>query len=312
MENELYIGGGYVSTSTAGPIVYKYNTVFDFWDPLPPCPLKRFGMTIFNNELVLVGGKEIGNLSAECTNKIASWDEANQTWNFSLPPMTFARTSPVVFSYDRYVIVAGGKKGSLDYNMEIFDSGTKRWVNAPPLPAKCFPHSSTVSENTWFLLQEDNNSVLHADIRFLIQQATGKSNNKALSDIPVSKEPVVDSSSDDCTNLWQLLPSPPIKPDLITTVCNTVLAVSHETNPIRVHTHIYNRESKCWCYANKLPNLCSSSSATADSQDVVFLFGGKGSLKQFSNKLYRVTLKTADNSQRAATILKPALTFHAI
>ena len=271
--------------------------------------MKRFGIGTFNNELILVGGKEVGNLSADCTNKIASWNEADQSWNFSLPPMTFARASPVVFSYDRYLIVSGGKKGSLDYNMEIFDSSTKRWVCAPPLPAKCFPHSSTVSGNNWFLSQEDSECVLYADIRLLIQQATGKLIPKTLSDTHTSEGTRFESPSDDCANLWQLIPSSPIKPDLITTVCDSVLAISHETNPIKVHTHIYNREAKRWCYTNKLPNLCSSSSAVSDNQNGVFLCGGKGSIEQYSNKLYRVTLKPADNSRKAAKIFTPTQHF---
>lgn len=296
LAGELYLGGGYVTDSKMSTVVHKFEPVFQLWEQLPASPVKQFGMTLFGKKLVLVGGKEIGSSGSTASNKVHTWDNDEQDWKSSIPPMTFARVSPTVISYDRFLIVAGGNKGSLDYNMEIYDSESNRWIGAPPLPTKCSHSTSTVCGHTWFLLNQDNGTIRCSDIRFLVHQATG-----VLSDDEQSEEKELPSP----TSLWQSLPEAPVKPILITTINGNLLAITREVSPVKVRSFLYNTGSKLWSYSNKLPNLCGSSSALPDSKGGLYLFGGDGGREQFSNKLYKLTLRTVKD----ASSTKPPITF---
>ena len=171
--DHLYIGGGYTGCSANDSTVFRFHPPSNNWEQLPTCPVKWFGMAVFNQQLVLVGGREIGSRKYKSSNRIVSWNEVNQSWAFSLPPMTFARASPIVFGYHGYLVVAGGEKGSLDYCVEVLDPVAKRWVIAPSLPATCSPLTSAVSGDSWYLLHD--NCLLSADIEEIVLQAMASS-----------------------------------------------------------------------------------------------------------------------------------------
>lgn len=298
-KGELYIGGGYVTESKMASIIQRYEPVFQLWDQLPSCPLKLFGMASFDEHLVIIGGKEAGTSS----NKIYSLSEDRQNWNTYIPPMTFARVSPVVIGYDQFLIVAGGDKGSLDYNMEVYDTVSKRWNSAPPLPTKCFRHTSTVSGHNWFLLSQDDGSIKCADIRSLVRMATGVAVTTT-----ESPPPDIDESA---VSVWSTLPNPPTTPSLIATIGGHLLGITQDASLVNVHAFLYDSSTKSWLdnSKSKLPNLCGSSSAVSDDKDSLFLFGGEGGTEQFSNKLYRVSLRNT-NKSHFNSVSKPSLTFH--
>lgn len=296
-KGELHVGGGYVTESKMAAVIHKFEPVFQLWDHLPTCPLKQFGMASFENNLVAVGGKEVGNLAS---NKIYTLDEDGQNWNACIPPMTFARVCPVVIGYEQFLIVAGGKKGSLDYNLEIYDHTSKRWTSAPPLPTKCYPTTSVVSGHSWYLLNQDDGTIKCADIRTLISQATGISLTTDPS--PQSENTELKSS----TSIWLSLPSPPSRPIQITAIGVYLLAITCESNPVKVRSFLYNKGAESWCYSNKLPNLCGSSSALPDDKDGLYLFGGEGGSEQYSNKLYKLTLRNVNSSHLST---KPPISF---
>lgn len=291
--NELHIGGGHTGNSVTDSTVFKYNPTLDIWDSLPQSPLKWFGMTVFNQQLVIVGGREVGNQKQQNTNKIASWDEDNQTWNFSVPPMTFARVSPVVFSYNGYLVAAGGEKGSLDFNAEVLDSHTKRWIIATSLPVNCFPHTSAVNVKSWFLLSEYDQCILNTNISAFIQKALeqggilDESNEKDTSPISVTNTEVQPSIDLNETLLWENLLKPPGKPICITTIGDHVLAIISRSD---FTTRLYfGKEGKAvasWKYVDEIPGSCYSFSVVADDKNKVFLFGGYATVTQYSKKLY--------------------------
>ena len=292
--NKLHIGGGHTGNSVTDSMVFKYNATLDIWESLPPSPLKWFGMTIFNQQLVLVGGREVGNRKQENTNKIASWDQANQSWNFTVPPMTFARISPVVFSYNGYLIAAGGKKGSLDFNMEVLDWQTQRWIIAASLPVKCFPHTSAENGNSWFLLSEYNQCILHANTSDVIQKALTQEEtiDESKLDDKNDKSPItiacteVQSFVAKETILWENLLKPPGIPIRITTIRDHVLVVSLNDTSTRLYVGKEDKLVTSWKYVKEIPDSCYGSSVVADDQNRVFLFGGDGIDTQYSNKLY--------------------------
>ncbi len=300
-KGELYIGGGYVTQSKTATIIHKYEPVFQLWDQLPPCPLKMFGMACFDGRLVIVGGKEVGNLSSNSSNKIYALNDDEQDWSMHIPPMTFARVSPVVIGYDRFLIVAGGNQGSLDYNMEVYDTVSKRWCSSPPLPTKCFRHMSAVSGHTWYLLSQDEGSIKVADIRSLIRLSTGVTVSTTDSPPP--------EMEDSAVSVWGSVPIPSCTPALIASIGGHLLGITQEESVVNVHACLYDSSAKEWLKSTKLPNLCGSSSAVTDDRGSLFLFGGEGGREQYSNKLYKLSLKTITKTHFSKST-KPSLSFH--
>ncbi len=123
-------------------------------------------MVVFNQKLVLVGGKQALNLgggsSAECWNKLTVWDGDANKWTHSFPPMHIARVAPTTFVHGSFLVVAGGRKGRLDYNVEVLNGDTLQWAQtgdllpSPQMQPPDLTHSSRLlvppqcrSEHAW-------------------------------------------------------------------------------------------------------------------------------------------------------------------
>jgi len=57
--------------------VYSYDTLTKSWDTLPDSPTRWFFIVVFDDNLMLVGGKE---KPGGATNKVASFDEEERKW----------------------------------------------------------------------------------------------------------------------------------------------------------------------------------------------------------------------------------------
>ena len=98
----------YIAIGATGRSIYCSSYDFTSWTVLkPPEGLECFGLTSYNSQLLVVGGKERGKV----TNKV--WTSDNRTdWQFSLPPMPNGRVSPLATNTGtspECVVVAGGK-----------------------------------------------------------------------------------------------------------------------------------------------------------------------------------------------------------
>lgn len=204
----LYLGGGHTGNAVMDTIVLRYRLSSDTWEQLPPCPLKWFGMAVLNNQLLLVGGREVACKSYNCTNKIAVWDERNKNWEFSLPPMTFARLSPIAYGYKSQLIVGGGDRGSLDYSFEVFDPISKRWKVGPSLPAKCMHHTSAIVEERWFLIDQDKNCILSTDVQRLLHTTINQNTPLTATSVDLTRCNKHDLMKQRNNPLWTLNPRP--------------------------------------------------------------------------------------------------------
>ena len=309
-KDELLIGGGYTGSSRDDAVVHTYDPNFCIWSSLPPAPLKWSALASFGDKIVLIGGKEVGKPRANYTNKLAVLDKEKREWKFFDPPMHTARMSPVVHVHDGYLIVAGGSKGSLDYNMEIFDLRARRWMVASPLPYKCFKNTSTTIGGVWYLLNEDSGLIHCADMATIIQHhisgssqrsVTG-SQNSTMQKPPVPKigvSPLLKVTSEELLvvpnhMIWRPLETqPPAKPFRITTVEGHLLALSLAKGAVSAHACM----DGTWQYIGKLPFTVSTASVAVDSLGQLFLFGGEGGCGHYSNKLFKVSL-AAKNSKK--------------
>lgn len=306
-KDELLIGGGYTGSSRDDATVHTYDPSFNIWSSLPPAPLKWSALATFGDKIVLIGGKEVGKPRVNYSNKLAVLDKERKEWKFLDPPMHTARMSPVVHAHEGYLIVAGGSKGSLDYNMEIFDLRERKWTVASPLPYKCLKNTSTTIGGVWYLLNEDSGLIHCADMDTIIQHHVTKSTNSSQTSAatgsrnstmrrpPVPKQgvpPLLKVTSEELLVIpnhviWRPLETqPPTKPFRITTIEGHLLALSLAKGAVSAHACM----DGSWQYIGKLPLTVNTASVAIDSLGQLFLFGGEGGCGHYSNKIFKAFL----------------------
>ena len=104
--------------------VYVYNFNTDQWGQLPLSGHYNGIPHIIGGKLAIIGG----HLSAtgERTNKVSTFDDGTQTWICYYPDLLSIRSRPGVVSYEKYVIVAGGK--SIDGKTVQDDIEVLNWM----------------------------------------------------------------------------------------------------------------------------------------------------------------------------------------
>ena len=135
LKEKVYIGGGFASSDKAEATVLIYDPRQDSCDTLPPYPFKYFSMAVVNDQLVLVGGRDVQ--TGKVTNKLGVW---NGQWTHPFPPMTTACRSPSVVTHNRWLVVMGGDGDDSVYlsRVEILDtSESSQWYHAAQLPHPC-------------------------------------------------------------------------------------------------------------------------------------------------------------------------------
>ena len=304
-EQSLYLGGGFTLSSKADTMVYSYNPKLDMWKLFPPSPLKWFSMAVINNQIVLVGGKETGTVSLDYTNKLASWNKANMTWIFLLPPMRNRRCSPVVVSHNRNLIVAGGNKGLLDYSVEVLDSESKQWMLASQLPLSCSSSPNTVYKECWYFFREADNSVIYTNLSNIVDSAIDQSENQVIESglesgynslsCSQDSQPANSQSPKNLLLDWHIYCTLPFTPTRISTIQGCLVAFSnHEDSSSRLAVYGYTSESKNWTHLGNLPALCSNASFIASPSEL-FVVGGdtssSTSASQYSNKMFCASIR---------------------
>ena len=277
LNGEIHVGGGYTGIANTDPVVFTYDPNFDLWGSLPASPMKWFGLAVFGEQLVVVGGKEVESREFS-TNKLAVWDKDTSSWTFPFPSMLAARTSPTVFSYKSYLLAAGGKRGVLDYNIEILDGATMQWFQGPPLPLPSFLFTSLVHNDKLYLLGERERAILSVDIETLIKHA---------------KE-YVDQPSLGEEWIWQRIPNLPSKAFRITSVGDRIITFVHSsTSAHQIDVFVYSpTASQAWAKITlQLSTFCSNSTSIVTPRGRLYLIGGDSADFQYSNKIYRVSVQ---------------------
>ena len=265
------MGGGYTENTPTEQTVYKYDTTFDVWDKLPPAPVRWFGMAEFKGHLTLVGGREAA--ASASTNQITVWGAEGEGWTRPYPPMSAARSRPVVISHAHFLVVAGGRNGVLDFHVELLDGESLQWSQGAHLPSPCSPLSSWASKGTWYLLGGvQHTTILSIPLDSYIAHEGGKHSPS-----------------------WDRLTPPPFSVQRITSVGGHVTVFpapgADGVGGANVHAHQYVPTRDCWVPVGQLPSLSLSASflLLPGAAGNLLLFGGDVAGVHFSNKVYRVT-----------------------
>ncbi len=330
----LYVGGGYTGSPKTDATVYIYDIASCKWTQLPaPCPSKWAGLAMHRDRLVTVGGKLMQCRSTNLisyTNKVAVWNERSGgggRWEYSLPPMSTGRLCPTVISHHGCLIVAGGNKGSLDYHVEVLHADAERWMCGPSPPLPCYAHTSTVVGGEWYLMDQRNGEVQHANIGSYIAMATGKhiqdghrtptaQNEHKPTPLKHSRGDMISFSQPRCNgaaapvssklsllslnnelpqSLWKRLPnSPPQIPFRIASTSSQLLALSNNQHGANITVHIH--QDNLWTKVEgRFPSTLGSGLLLGGQrdQDTLYVLGGQVS-HHYTNSAHKLALTTLE------------------
>ena len=264
----VYIGGGLASSDRTKQAVMVYDPKRDFCDILPPYTYtyKLFSMAVVNNQLVLVGGRDVRTYKR--TNKLGMWNEQSKRWTHPLPPMTKTCTSPSVATYNnRWLAVIGGygdAETALS-RVEILDTTESlQWYKAASLPQPCYQVSSATIGNMCYLLGGftkggASKKVFCVCLDDLISQAVSQ---PASASAPPTPSP------------WQSLPDTPLIYSTALAFNGALLAVGGDYLGSSA-IHIYQPSTNSWVKAGEMPTeRCGSGCIVLPSGEMLVAGGG--------------------------------------
>ena len=236
ISGNIYVGGGYNMASLSnGAIVMVYSLHTGSWTTLPPYKTLYFGMAAVNNQLVLIGGKDM--TTDKKSNLLGVWDQDSQKWTHPFPEMPTPRDMVSVVSYQRWLIVAGGRDGrrSRCRKVELLDILSGQWYEGSPLLDAFSSMSSAISDNMWYLsrgyspAQTNNKNLFSVCLDELISQAVSQSA---------------------ITSPWQTLTDTPHECSTVLVLGGVPLAIGgYKSSAI----HLYQPSSRSWVKVGDLP-----------------------------------------------------------
>ena len=146
LKDKVYMGGGWTSGSRRDwSRLYIYTPATDEWTTLDT-PVCSFGLTIYQSQLVLVGGmKYVGEyVIGEPTNKLWTLSEDGQ-WQETLPPIPTLCTYASAMSHgDHLLVITDGNK--------IYVYNGHHWASTQHPPQRLDSVKSTVFNGHLYLM----------------------------------------------------------------------------------------------------------------------------------------------------------------
>ena len=237
-KEKVYIGGGNASYVWEMQTVMVYDPKQDSYDTLPPYTYKWFSMAVVNNQLVLVGGRDVR--TDKVTNKLGVWNEQSKSWTHPLPPMTTACESPSTATHNnRWLVVMGGYDGETDLSrVEILDTDSTQWYHAASLPQPLNRAPPAVIGNMCYLLGG-----------YTVGDASQKVFSVCLDDL-ISHQPA-SASAPPTPSPWQPLPDTPLGLSTALAFNGALLAVGGDYGSTAIYH--YQPSSRSWVKAGELP-----------------------------------------------------------
>ena len=273
-KEKVYIGGGWASPSRE-KIVIVYDPKLDSYGTLPPYTYTRFSMAIVNNQLVLVGGKDIIHdivRTHKVTNKLGVWNEQSNRWTHPLPPMTTACYSPSVATHNRWLVVMGGYDDESHLSrVEILDTELRlsQWHHAASLPQPLSHALPATIGNMCYLLGG-----------YTEEGASKKVFSVCLDDLSQAvSQPATSASAPPTSSPWQSLPDTPLIFSTVLAFNGTLLAVGGDWMGSIAIYH-YQPSSSSWVEAGVLPTGRSHCTCTVLPSGELYVAGGGGGTDQ--------------------------------
>ena len=256
--NNVYIGGGYAGDDKDDCTLMNLDFQQDKWVKLPKYSARGFALTSHMNQLVLVGGYDLGTLQR--TNQIGVFVDGE--WTHPYQPMRIARSHSAAVCFNHSIIVAGGwgEQGHTS-SVEVFDAALRRWHMAESLPSPQTNMKSTLIGDTLYLmggLDHDcyTKAVYKVDLNELIRKAV---------------------SQHTTSTLWQDIESSPLYLSAPLSVGGSLLAVGGRID--RYHSsssiHLYQPDTSQWVKVGDLPTARYQCTCSVLPSGEIIIAGGQ-------------------------------------
>ena len=272
---KVYVGGGWALFNDHKRTVMEYDPYRDEWATLPQYNHTHFGMAVWNDHLVLVGGIHVMTKEQSPTLGVLT----DVTWKHPFLPMPTARRSPtVVMSDNRWLVVIGGKckdDGTQLSDVEVLDTTSDCWYKCAPLPQPLSHGSAATIGSKCYILGgflsggSPSKKVFSVSLEDLIAQATSSRFNASVS---VSMPSHV---------LWQTLPDTPLIYSTALAVNGALLAIGGEWMWLTyraIYAYQPANSKHNWIKVGDLPTGRARCACTVLSSVAVLVAGGSTSI----------------------------------
>ena len=252
VDEAVYVtaGGGHRTC-----IIHRYKLETQQWTTLPQYQYCDFTMTVVNNQLTCVGGRDVS--TEKLSNAVAVYSTSQRKWEQLYPPMNTPRYWSAVSTYHQHLVVAGGRDACDDLTtVEVLNTCTihSQWFTTTPLPVKCSIMSSAIMCDTLYLLGGFlGKRVLTVSLPALIQ--TGK---------PPAQ--------------WDTLTNTLLKWSTAIAVHGALLAVGGRNSEKQRSSaiHMYDKEKNTWNKVEDLPTERQNCTCCLLPSGKIFTAGGEG------------------------------------
>ena len=256
--NNVYIGGGYTGSDSDDCTVMNLDLKQDEWVKLPKYSARGFAMTSHINQLVLVGGYDLGTLQR--TNQIGVFVAGE--WMHPYQPMKVARSHSTAVCFNHFIVVAGGwSEQGYTSSVEVFDAALRRWHMAESLTSPQTNMKSTLIGSTFYLiggLDHDcyTKAVHKVDLNKLIAKAV---------------------SQQTTSTLWQNIEDCPVYLSAPLSVGGSLLAVGgrvdcyHSSSSI----HLYQPDTNQWVKVGDMPTARYKCTCSVLPSGEIIIAGGQ-------------------------------------
>ena len=141
--------------------LWMYDVEKDDWFPLRQCPYKNTSLTVINGLLTSVGGQkgEPSTAGYEFTNHLYSL--SNRRWTEKFPAMKHDPAlgvnlkkgkAAVVQSGSSMLVIAGRGEGGFEQRIDVLDTKSSEWSEAPELPGGTqFPSAAVCGDELYVM-----------------------------------------------------------------------------------------------------------------------------------------------------------------
>ena len=224
-------------------------------------PTEDYTLTIYNSQLVLVGGRNP--ITLNLTDELCVLDADQQHWNQSLPSMPIKCCQSSAVSTDHHLIVAGGLDDDLDPLdvVQVYDG--HQWRRVEPLPKAGYLMKSNLLKGIWYLAggDEQEREVFCTSLHSLIDSTS----------LDRNRQPSV----------WKKLPNAPLEWCTPVTIGKQLAAVGGSSGGHSYSSaiYLYSNHTNAWMYVGDLPVACHSTCTVVLPKGELLTVGGEAKKK---------------------------------
>ena len=272
--------------------VHSYNSDTEEWSTLPKCLRDNFTLTVINDLVTAVGGRQSVWFGDGFTNTLLSFTAiANGKWEWVMhfPPMPTKREFTAVVCSGKALVVAGGKgeKNIKLATVEIMDTSTLQWSTARSLPTPLHDGTAIACGDRLYLVGTCNEdgysikSVFTCSLGSLLQSHDGVSMKSLFSNRPV---------------IWHMIADLPATHSTCVILNGQLLAVggydSHTKDTNNIYS--YNTNTDSWKIISHMPTLRHKCLVTVLPGNKLMVVGGQVE-RNVSNAISTVEIATVDH-----------------